>query len=131
MEIFGMILIGFLIFVIGVLLGGYWFYLLMVNAFTKDPELVLKHLAAEYEEIDDVEEYINAKTNEIINVQSDFLDDCVELTVEKHNSQIYMFFKDTDKFAGQGKTVLEALERVHKRFPGNNFTYSLPDGVDH
>lgn len=38
----------------------------------------------------------------------------------------------TDKFAGQGKTVLEALERVHKRFPGHEFvTVGLNQVVFH
>jgi hypothetical protein len=98
-------LIGIIIFIAGMLFGSYAFFIVLVNAYYNDPQTVLK--------------YVEIKEN-----QTDSTNDAnrAELVVEYHGSQIYMFFKKDDVFAGQGATLTEALEQATQRFPGILFS---------
>ena len=43
------------------------------------------------------------------------------IRVEKHGEELYLFAEDNDEFLAQGSTLQEALDRIEKRFPGDNF----------
>lgn len=43
------------------------------------------------------------------------------IRVEKHGEELYLFAEDNDEFLAQGPTLEEALDRIEKRFPGDNF----------
>ena len=115
-------------FVVGLFFGGYFFYLLMVKVFAKNPALVLKHLSEDTQVTDeDFEEYVNAKTNEIEQMSMSSFDECVELIVERHGDQFFLFLKENDVFVSQGKSIIEALDIAHSRYPGTDFKYYLTD----
>lgn len=118
---------------IGLFLGSYLLYRLIIAAFKNDPGMVIEELSKQcgFETksmLNDDVKMFNAVTDEEVSVPQELLDDAVELTVEQHSNQFYMFFKHNDAFVSQGKTILEALDRAHKRYPGNDFVYTLDDG---
>ncbi len=98
-----------IIFLIGMLLGGYVFFILLIKTYASDPELVIKCLEGK-----DLDEEINSNTNKSTNKE--------ELICEYHGSQVYVFFKKDDVFAGQGHTLAGALEQAMQRFPGVLFS---------
>jgi hypothetical protein len=102
-----------IIFLIGMLLGGYIFFILLIKTYDSDPELVINCLEGK-----DLDEELKSKTNKSTNKSTNK----VELICEYHGSQVYVFFKKDDVFAGQGTTLAEALEQAMQRFPGVLFS---------
>ncbi len=43
------------------------------------------------------------------------------IRIEKHGEELYLFAEDNDEFLAQAPTLQEALDRIEKRFPGDNF----------
>lgn len=130
MAIFFTILISL---AVGLFLGSYLLFRLIIAAFKNDPGVVIEELSKQcgfetkIKPTNDVKMF-NAETDEVVSVPQELLDEAIELTVEQHSNQFYMFFKHNDAFVSQGKSILEALDRAHKRYPGNDFVYTLDDG---
>lgn len=117
-------IIGMIItFLCGLLLGGYVFYLLMMNALDKDPQSVLNHLIGQNSSVkmfnsDNIDELLDSLEES----ELDTLNDCLELVAETHGTQVYLFEDITDRFVSQGATLEEAVSRAHERHPGTNFS---------
>lgn len=104
MELLGWFILGVIVFIAGMVIGSYAFFIVLVNAYHNDPQTVLKYVELDDESLD--------SSN----------DNRAELIVEHHGSQVYMFFKKDDVFAGQGLTIAEALDQASHRFPGVLFS---------
>lgn len=128
MGIFIAIIVALLV---GLFLGSYLFFLLITTAFKQDPSMVIEQLCKsvgfESKAVEDPDLFVNAANGELEHVSQMVLDKAIELQVEKHGSQYYLYFKDSSAYVSQGSSVIEALERAHERYPGNDFVYTLDD----
>ena len=50
-----------------------------------------------------------------------------ELTVEKHEGQIFLSFAESGMFVSQGKSIDDALDIAHERFPSLDFTFIIDE----
>jgi len=128
MGIFIAIIVALLV---GLFLGSYLFFLLITTAFKQDPSMVIEQLCKsvgfQSKAVEDHDLFVNAANGEVEHVSKMVLDKAIELQVEKHGSQYYLYFKDSSAYVSQGSSVIEALERAHERYPGNDFVYTLDE----
>jgi hypothetical protein len=128
MGIFIAIIVALLV---GLFLGSYLFFLLITQAFKQDPSMVIEQLCKsvgfQSKAVEDHDLFVNAANGEVEYVSKMVLDKAIELQVEKHGSQYYLYFKDSSAYVSQGSSVIEALERAHERYPGNDFVYTLDE----
>lgn len=128
MGIFIAIIVALLV---GLFLGSYLFFLLITTAFKQDPSMVIEQLCKsvgfQSKAVEDHDLFVNAANGEVEYVSKMVLDKAIELQVEKHGSQYYLYFKDSYAYVSQGSSVIEAIERAHERYPGNDFVYTLDD----
>ena len=128
MGIFIAIIVALLV---GLFLGSYLFFLLITTAFKQDPSMVIEQLCKsvgfQSKAVEDHDLFVNAANGEVEYVSKMVLDKAIELQVEKHGSQYYLYFKDSYAYVSQGSSVIEALERAHERYPGNDFVYTLDE----
>ena len=128
MGIFIAIIVALLV---GLFLGSYLFFLLITTAFKQDPSMVIEQLCKsvgfQSKAVEDHDLFVNAANGEVEYVSKMVLDKAIELQVEKHGSQYYLYFKDSSAYVSQGSSVIEALERAHERYPGNDFVYTLDE----
>ena len=54
----------------------------------------------------------------------------INIKVEQHGEQIYVFRKDTDEFLGQGRNYDEILKILQSKFQNVKFAVSKEDGAD-
>ena len=111
----------FIAFMVGMIVGSYLFYRLLLNAVEKDPRVVIEQLFG-----DSVKVFNNDNIDELLDSLEaaddlDADDECLELVAETHGNQIYLFEDGTDRFVSQGTTLEEAVARAHERHPGINF----------
>lgn len=111
-----MILVAVGMFVLGAFIGSFIFLRLMTAAYKKDPKEFISILNKNYN-----------KDEQTDNIEFE----CVELEVEKHGTQIMMWFKDSGIFVSQGISIDDALGVAHERFPKFNFTFELPEDVEY
>lgn len=128
MGIFIAIIVALLV---GLFLGSYLFFLLITTAFKQDSSMVIEQLCKsvgfQSKAVEDHDLFVNAANGEVEYVSKMVLDKAIELQVEKHGSQYYLYFKDSYAYVSQGSSVIEAIERAHERYPGNDFVYTLDD----
>ena len=124
-EVFLFIIIAF---VSGVVIGGYVFYRLLISAVEKDPHVVINQLFGDEPNVkvfssDNIEEYIDFLENEY--------GEQLDLIVETHGNQVYLFEYGTDKFIAQGATIDEAVSRAKELHPGISFDIFAPKEPAH
>jgi len=128
MSIFIVIIISL---VVGAFVGGYVFFLLLITTFNNDPKMVIDLLCKSV----GVNAIVTTNLSELNNVLSSDVDNkldqrvvnAIELSVKKYGEQFYLYFKESESYISQGSSIDEAMERAHKRYPGQYFIYTLDD----
>jgi hypothetical protein len=93
-----------LAFVVGVVLGGYIFFKLILNAYATDRTHMISLLD---KTITDVDNAVNAEL----------------LSIEKCDDNILVSFAKNGRFIAQGKSLQEALDNTRTRYPNITFKY--------
>lgn len=105
------ILLIFLIFAAGYLIGYFRASKNMLDRMLAKPEIVMELL----------KKYQAEKSKEDAEESGTASPAVRQIEVQKENSAFYLYAQDNGEFLGQGATLDQALETVKQRFPGQNF----------
>ena len=97
------ILIAVGIFIVAFLLGGSYGWHLRERVAKRTVDELIKHSKETIQEIKK---------------------DLVAIVVEKHDTSLFIYKKDTHEFMAQGSTMEEINSALEKRYPGKMFTCS-------
>ena len=67
---------------------------------------------------------IEKTLSQLEKVQEEVRKDLIHITVEKHESRLFIYNKESNEFMAQGTTMDELNDALEKRFPGKKFACS-------